>query len=989
MPRPYLLSPSQRKMILALPQAHETRLLARFYTFSDHDLTLIRQQRGEINRLGYAVVLAYLRYPGTRWTPDVDLPDYLLNYIAEQLDILPDRLQSYGHAREKTRREHIRRIQEQFGYQSFSSDQYPIHDWLLPFALSTGNGYALVEEAIRQLRYHRIILPALSTIETLCWQIHQSAQDQIFNTLSGNLSNIQKSQLRSILDKRDEDSSLTTLGWLRQPPGTASTKNFLVIIEQLQMIEAIDLHPQLRQSIHPNRLMELYEDGKRFSAWRLGRFVDDRRTFSTLVAYLLEQHMHLTDQALLIHTKLIQQALRRSANKQGRKFQQDGKAINRKLLQYVAVGKALINAQAQQIDPYQALQAVIPWDDFIKSIAEAEALTRPPIFDELDELVEHYRSIRPYSRALWHSFQFDGDETTEALRHAIELLRDLDLQEITDVPDTAPLTFINTAWQRLVLKDQDKIDRMYYELCTLKHLADRLRAGDIQVASSKRYRSIEDYLIPEKRWQEMKVSDYIPVAVKTDFDRYISERKNLLHERLTLIDQLLSDDAIPDASLKDGKLRFKNSKDKEPADQDAVTRLIYSRLPFVKITDLLFEVDQLTQFSLQFTHIQTGEQLSGDDRIALLTIILADALNMGLVKMAEACPDITESRLFRVADWHVHDENYLPALAEIINRHQRLDFTRHWGSGNSSSSDGQFFPTGGTRSSLTSINPHYSKEPGIKLYTHVSDRFDPFFINTISATTGEAPHVIDGLLYHQVDLDLHEHYTDTAGYSEHIFAMCHFLGFRFAPRIRKFNKKRLYTFDKSTSYPTLQPLIAGRLHEKLMAEYWDFTLRFVSSVRDGTATASLLLSKLARYPRMNQFAKAFREFGRLESTLFALDWIQHSLQRQIVNRGLLKGESHNSLKRAIFIHRLGKFRDRSEEDMRYRASGLNLVTAAIVLWNTIHISHVVETLRHQGYNITDEHLKHLSPLGWGHIGLSGDYRWNLDRTSSLQQLVDS
>lgn len=248
--------------------------------------------------------------------------------------------------------------------------------------------------------------------------------------------------------------------------------------------------------------------------------------------------------------------------------------------------------------------------------------------------------------------------------------------------------------------------------------------------------------------------------------------------------------------------------------------------------------------------------------------------------------------------------------------------------------------------------------------------------------------MIDGLLYHQLDLDVHEHYTDTGGYSEHVFTMCHFLGFRFAPRIRQFKDKRLYAFDKSTTYPTLQPLIGEGLHENLMAEYWDFALRFVSSVRTGKATASLLLSKLARYPRMNHFAKAFREFGRLESPLFSLDWIQHSLQRRIVNRGLLKGESHNSLKRAVFIHHLGKFRDRSEEDLRYRASGLNLVTAAIVLWNTVHIAHAVETLRQEGYDITHKHLKHLSPLGWGYIGLSGDYRWNRGRPSTLQQLLN-
>ena len=74
--------------------------------------------------------------------------------------------------------------------------------------------------------------------------------------------------------------------------------------------------------------------------------------------------------------------------------------------------------------------------------------------------------------------------------------------------------------------------------------------------------------------------------------------------------------------------------------------------------------------------------------------------------------------------------------------------------------------------------------------------------------------------------------------------------------------------------------------------------------------------------------------------------------------------------------------------MRYRASGLNLVTAAIVLWNTVHITHAVKTLSNEGYEITDEHLKHLSPLGWSHIGLSGDYRWNQRRSSSLEELLD-
>lgn len=81
------------------------------------------------------------------------------------------------------------------------------------------------------------------------------------------------------------------------------------------------------------------------------------------------------------------------------------------------------------------------------------------------------------------------------------------------------------------------------------------------------------------------------------------------------------------------------------------------------------------------------------------------------------------------------------------------------------------------------------------------------------------------------------------------------------------------------------------------------------------------------------------------------------------------------LARAVFFNRLGEFLDQSFEGQRYRASGLNLLTAAIVLWNTVYIERAVNTLRTSGYEINDEHLQYLSPLGWEHINLTGDYVW--------------
>jgi hypothetical protein len=71
-----------------------------------------------------------------------------------------------------------------------------------------------------------------------------------------------------------------------------------------------------------------------------------------------------------------------------------------------------------------------------------------------------------------------------------------------------------------------------------------------------------------------------------------------------------------------------------------------------------------------------------------------------------------------------------------------------------------------------------------------------------------------------------------------------------------------------------------------------------------------------------------------------------------------------------------EIRDRTYKDQRYRASGLNLVVAAIVLWNTVYLERVVTTLRQRDPSLCEDLLRHLSPLGWEHINLTGDYVWN-------------
>lgn len=75
------------------------------------------------------------------------------------------------------------------------------------------------------------------------------------------------------------------------------------------------------------------------------------------------------------------------------------------------------------------------------------------------------------------------------------------------------------------------------------------------------------------------------------------------------------------------------------------------------------------------------------------------------------------------------------------------------------------------------------------------------------------------------------------------------------------------------------------------------------------------------------------------------------------------------------MHSLGEIRDRGLENQSYRASGLTLLTAAITLWNTVYIENAINLLKKKGLPLNDQLLSHLSPLGWEHINLTGDYIW--------------
>lgn len=971
MPRRELLTSAQRDQLLAFPA--DAAELIRLYTLSETDHAFIKPHRGVHNRLGVAVQIAYLRFPGRSIARAEEPYGPLLAMMAAQLKAPTSAWTQYAQ-RDETRREHAVTVTKWLGLHVLDLHEHrALSQWLLSIAMQSTQGLVLAQALVTEMRRRLIVLPAIATIERLCAEVHTRAQRRIFKLLTGPLNEAQLAGLDRLLEVR-KGGPITTLTWLRQPPGKPSARSIVSHIERLKVLRELQLPKDLGRDVNADRLLRMAREGAQSAVYQL-KDHESLRRHATLVAIALDTAATLTDQTVELHDRLIGSFFSRDKNQHAQRFAADGKALNAKVRLFAQVGRALIDSREAGQDPFAAIQEVVDWDAFERSVEEALQLARDEAFDALSLIVEHHGQVRRYEPEFLDTFEFRAAPVRQTLIDAVDVLRQMNHRDDRKLPSDPPLGFVSPRWKRFVVTEQG-IDRRFYEMAVMCELKDALRSGDVWVVGSRQFKDFEEYLLPKAVFKQQLADGTIDLPVPLEAQAYLEERLGVLRKLLDEVNQLAAAGELPDVQIDHRGLKVSPIEDDTPPEAKELVAQVYSMIPPVKITHLLQEVIGWIDFPQQFTHLKSGEP--SQDLKLLLTAILSDAFNLGLEKMAQATPGISAARLAYHVAWHVRTDTYSKALAELVNYHHQLPFSKHWGDGTTSSSDGQRFKAGSHAEQSGFRNPKYGDEPGVLFYTHVSSQYAGFHIKVINGPARDATHVLDGLLYHESDLKIEEHYTDTAGFTDHVFAACHWHGFAFAPRIADLKDKRLYVPGKPSDWPALASIIGGNLNLKAIEERFPEVARTFASTAQGTVTVSLLLRKLAAYPRQNGIALAMREMGRIERGIHTLKWLREPAFRRRVGAGLNKGESRHKLARAVFFNRLGEVRDRAFEDQQNRASGLNLVMQAITVWNTVYIELAIQELRKHRH-IDDALLPHVSPLGWGHIILTGDYDWGGDK----------
>ena len=957
--------------------------LARRVRLTDSDHARISKCRRDHTRLGFAYQLAFVRLLGRfpRQHP-LEIQEEVAQSVAAQMDLetKADSLLTRYAAQRKTIAEHAEDLRRYLGVRPFdTSERENLRRHLRGEAAHLDQPAGLVARAEEYLRREGILLPASSTLRRVVGEARAVVMSAVEQRIESALNSETRSALDALLVVDVSGGDRSRLQMLKEPPGTASPRALIAEIKKLETIDStgaleVDLS-WLRGSLRK----ALARRVRYSSAHRLRELRASNR-YTALLSFLHETHADTIDHIVDLQSKLVTQTFRRAERKLDQDLKNRRRSVTKQLKSFRAIGNLVLDSEIADADLRRAVLNAVPLDQLKNQVDEThEWLTGKSrhVFLGVADRFNYFRKFSPsfLGRLSFETDPAGGSNQATELIETIDLLRELNRDGKRKVPPDAPVSFIPPSRRRFVEREGG-IDRAAYEAAVMTALRDEVRRGNVAVRGSKRFGRLSELFMSEQAWFEQRDHFFELSGFPVDGREAVALLEQRLQRAFVNFLEGLPENAS--VTFQDDGGPWKLSTDpSEGLDDDDRRRLeglhkwLEARMRRIRLPDLLIEVDNELAFS---QHLTSGRR-TAQQVCEAVAAVMAYGCNLGPHTMARLAKGVTYSQIKKVADWHLHEDTLRLALADVVQAISKLETTRVWGQGRTSSSDGQrfLFP----RRTIKQTYSHRMNDYALEFYSFVADNYAPFYSTPIECTERDAAYVLDGLLYHESDLEIDEHYTDTHGYTECQFAAFAMLGKKFCPRIRGLHKQRIYrSTDDLDDYGVLAPMLSPRdrkLHLDWVVEQWDRIAQFFCSMATGYTTASVAMKRIHAFGGGNHFYRAVRELGRLFKTEFILNYLAQPALRQRVRRGLLKSEELNALARSIFYGKLGRADWRDFRRQVSTASCLTLIQASIVYWQIKEVERVVTLDAGEGADVDFDMLARISPVQWDNVTLYGSY----------------
>jgi TnpA family transposase len=414
----------------------------------------------------------------------------------------------------------------------------------------------------------------------------------------------------------------------------------------------------------------------------------------------------------------------------------------------------------------------------------------------------------------------------------------------------------------------------------------------------------------------------------------------------------------------------------EPKSLTTLRARVDALIPPADLPDVVLEITAKTEFLDAFTNDHEPNAQLHDLDVSLCAVLVAQACNVGYRPLVDdSNPALRESRLRYVAQRYLRADTLAAANARIVDHHAKLTLAERWGGGEVASIDGLRLVVP-RRTIHAGFNRRYfDRRRGVTALGTTADHYAGLRTIVIPGTQPDAPYALDALLDPQTSVRPREIMTDTAGYTDIMFALYRLLGYRYSPRLADSGAASLWRLN-ATDHGPLNPLARHQIDRRLIREHYDDVLRIAGSLLQRHTTSSQLIRALRSQTRhLATLARALQHIGRAPKTIHLLDYCNDEHFRRRVLVQLNRGEGRHGLARDVCHGRRGELRQAYRDGQEEQLNALGLIVNSIVLYNTIYTQRALDHIAvSTGSEPRDEDIERLSPLGSDHITLTGRYR---------------
>jgi TnpA family transposase len=977
------------------------------WTLSAKELALLAGRTG-YGRFGFAVLLKYFQYEGRFPDSRREAPAEVVRYLAEQLRTPLKALDHYdwqGRTAKRQRTEilswhGIRRLE--------ASDWESLALWLHTELLPGDHSLEQLTERTKDwLRSQGLESPGVSRLEKLLGAETHAYELRLLSGIGDELTDGSRAGLDRLLEAPEDENANQTpeksdrlqtepeisFSHLRHDAGRVSLDSLLQELAKLKAICELGLPSATLGRLPPKWLQKFRLRAGVESIWDLRRHPTHVRYGLTATFCFQRQH-EIVDGLIDLLMQIIHKIDSKAEKKVEQQLLEDFRRVRGKSSLLFRLAEAAVDHPEDLVK--EALYPVVGLQTLQALVKEFK--TSGPAFRRVVHTVlrasysNHYRRMLPH---LLDALEFrSNNEAHRPVIEALSLLRQHreSRQQYFSINEVPVKGVIRDKWREIVIEEgkdgKERINRINYEICVLQSLRERLQCKEIWVLGAQRYRNPDDDLPAD--FGDRRAAYYDALGQPVEVELFMNGIQKAMSDALATLNQGLPKN--PRVTLRpSGKNRIVLTPLDAQPDPPNLQRLkaeIFKRWFSTDLLDVFKEADLRVGFSDAFQSAGRREVL---DRASLqrrlLLCLYALGTNTGLKRVVSDEQAVTYKELRYVRERFIRKDTLRNAIARVVNATFAVRQSAIWGHGSTTcASDSKKFGAW-DQNLMTEWHIRYGGR-GVMIYWHVERKSLCIYSQLKRCSSSEVAAMIEGVLRHESDMEIHNQYTDSHGQSEVGFAFCYLLGFELLPRLKAIASQKLYlpSAGSAGDYANLEPVLTRPINWTLIRQQYDEMVKYATALRLGTAEAEAILRRFQRGNRQHPTYQALAELGKAIKTIFLCRYLQSEGLRREIHEGLNVVENWNSANSFIFFGKGGEVATNQLEDQEVSVLALHLLQICMVYVNTLLIQRVLSEPRWWRMMQAAD-LRALSPLIYAHINPYGRFDLDMDKRLPIEALA--